>query len=230
MSGRNSTRVRIVGLTGGVASGKNFIAEIFAQNGAKVFDADKEVHDLIANNSLVIAKIRENFPESLVDGVVNRKALGQIVFDSKAPQKLLILEKIIHPEVQKKYQDFLAKVKKSSNKIAVLNIPLLQEKKSYECDLIIAAIAPKAVRRKRFLARERKKDRENFVKNLDQLKKKFEQICQSQLTNFQQKNNADYVLNTSQSKAKTKLDAEKLYAEIFGANCCCAPQKSITRN
>ncbi len=214
MSGRNSTRVRIIGLTGGVASGKNFIAEIFAQNGANVFDADKEVHDLIANNSRVIAKISENFPESLVEGVINRKILGEIVFDAKNRQRLLILEDIIHPEVQKKYRAFLAQVKKSSNKIAVLNIPLLQEKKSYECDTIIAVIAPKAVRRKRFLARERKKDRKNFVKNLDQLRKKFEQICQSQLTNFQQKNNADYVLNTIQSKAKTRLDAQKLYKLI----------------
>ena len=85
--------MKIIGLTGGIASGKNFVAEIFQKNGAAVFDADKEVHELLESHVEAIKEVKENFPESVIGKKISRKLLGQIVFlDS---QKLKILEKII---------------------------------------------------------------------------------------------------------------------------------------
>ena len=100
MSGNNSSRISVVGLTGGIASGKNFVAEIFSKNGAAIFDADKEVHLLLESNQDVIAQIKKNFPQSLVNHKIDRKILGKIVFDKKSAQKLKILEEILHPKVR----------------------------------------------------------------------------------------------------------------------------------
>ena len=59
--------MKIIGLTGGVASGKNFVAEIFAQKGAVIFDADKEVHRLLDSDKSTISKVKKIFPESFLN-------------------------------------------------------------------------------------------------------------------------------------------------------------------
>ncbi len=186
--------MKIIGLTGGIASGKNFVAEIFAQNGAAVFDADFEVHQLFASDKSVIGMIKKKFPDSFVEGKIERKILGKIVFgDAK---KLEILEKILHPKVREKYQEFLANAQKSKKKIAVLNIPLLLEKQAYKCDKIVAIVAPPSIQKRRFLARH-KKITAAEKKNLE---KKFEQIRAKQISNLARKASADFVVNSNFSK------------------------------
>lgn len=96
--------MKIIGLTGGIASGKNFIAEIFAKNGAVIFDADVEVHKLLESDKSTIEEVINSFPESFIEQKINRKILGKIVFSNS--KKLEILEKILHPKVRKKYQSF----------------------------------------------------------------------------------------------------------------------------
>jgi len=185
--------MKIIGLTGGIASGKNFVAEIFAQNNAAIFDADIEVHKLIESDKLTIQAVKKNFPESFIDARIDRKILGKIVFaDAK---KLKILEKIIHPKVREKYQNFLKKSESEKRKFAVLNIPLLLETKAYKCDKIVAIIASPSVQKKRFLARLEKVD------NWEVLEKKFEQIRSKQISNEERKKVADFVVNTNGGKS-----------------------------
>ena len=185
--------MKIIGLTGGIASGKNFVAEIFAQNNAAIFDADIEVHKLMESDKLTIQAVKKNFPESFIDARIDRKILGKIVFaDAK---KLKILEKIIHPKVREKYQNFLKKSESEKRKFAVLNIPLLLETKAYKCDKIVAIIASPSVQKKRFLARLEKVD------NWEVLEKKFEQIRSKQISNEERKKVADFVVNTNGGKS-----------------------------
>lgn len=193
--------MKIIGLTGGIASGKNFVADIFKKNGAAVFDADKEVHEIIANDKKIISQIRKTFPDAVNSGLVDRKALGKIVFSDK--KKLDLLEKIIHPEIRKKYQEFLLTAKENHHKIAILNIPLLLEKKGYECDKIISVIVKKSLQKRRFLSRARKLNPQNFQKDLKSLEEKFEKISTNQLTNLERKKQSDFVINSGVSKAKT---------------------------
>ena len=185
--------MKIIGLTGGIASGKNFVAEIFAQNNAAIFDADIEVHKLMESDKLTIQAVKKNFPESFIDARIDRKILGKIVFaDAK---KLKILEKIIHPKVREKYQNFLKKSESEKRKFAVLNIPLLLETKAYKCDKIVAIIASPSVQKKRFLARLEKVD------NQELLEKKFEQIRSKQISNEERKKVADFAVNTNVGKS-----------------------------
>lgn len=199
--------MKIIGLTGGIASGKNFVAEIFAKKGAAVFDADAEVHKLLGSDRATLLEVKRKFPESFIEQKIDRKILGKIVFSDA--KKLKILEKILHPKVRKKYLEFLQEVKKSGKNLALLNIPLLLESKNYKCDLILAVVAPKAIRKKRFLAREKKKNPKNFVKEKKNLEKRFARILLQQLDDSERKKYADFVIKNGISKANSTKQIEK---------------------
>ncbi len=213
MPSRDSSRIKIIGLTGGIASGKNFVAEIFAQNGAAVFDADKEVHKLLELDQSTIQEVKKNFPASFVAQKIDRKILGTIVFADA--QKLQILEKILHPKVRKKYQEFLNVARKEKKKIAVLNIPLLLETSGYECDQILAIVAPPSIQKRRFLARAKKSDPKNFAREKKNLEKKFEQIRAKQISNSERKSKADFVISASKSKADAVKQVEEVIHKLL---------------
>ena len=190
--------MKIIGLTGGIASGKNFIAEIFANNGAAIFDADEEVHNLLESDKSTIKEVKKFSPESFIEHKINRKILRKIVFSNS--KKLEMLEKILHPKVRKKYQSFLNKSKKEGRKMVILNIPLLLEKKGYECDKIIAIISTKSIQRERFLRRTKESYPENFAEEKENLIKQFEKIFLKQTTNKDRKKAADFVIDNTKSK------------------------------
>ncbi len=202
--------MKIIGLTGGIASGKNFIAEIFAQNGAAIFDADAEVHGLIDLDKSTIAEIKKHFPESFVDKKIERKILGKIVFSDE--KKLKILEKIIHPRVRKIYQKFLSNAKKQRAKFVVLNIPLLLESKAYKCDYIVAIIPSKKIQKERFLAREKQK---HPTATVAELTTKFEQIRKKQLSNLHRKKYADFVIKNDGLKTHAAAVVKKILESIL---------------
>ncbi len=201
--------MKIIGLTGGIASGKNLIAEIFAKNGAAVFDADAEVHKLLESGKSTIQAVKKNFPESFVEQKIDRKILGKIVFgDAK---KLQILEKILHPKVRKNYQEFLKSAREEKKKLAVLNIPLLLEVKGYKCDCIVAIIATKAVQKKRFLAREKNK---NPDAKIFESEKKFAQIILKQISNSERKAKADFVIKNDGNRSDAVVQVKKILQKL----------------
>ena len=204
--------MKIIGLSGGIASGKNFVADIFAKKGAVVFDADAEVHDLFELDKKVINKIKENFPQAVINKKINRKILGKMVFSDD--KKLKILEEIIHPKVRENYKEFLKKAKRDKKKIVVLNIPLLLESKEYKCDYVLSILIAPSIQRKRFLAREKKNNPKNFLQDKSQLIKKFEQIRSKQITNLERKKLSNFVVNSGLSKANTIKQVNKIIESI----------------
>jgi dephospho-CoA kinase len=205
--------MKIIGLSGGVAAGKNFIAEIFAKFGCAIFDADLQVHNLIASDLEVIEKIKKNFPESFIEGKIERKILGKIVFADK--KKLKILEEIIHPKVQKKYQEFFVKCQRKKIEFLLLNIPLLQESSYYKCDFTIAIIASKDARLKRFITREKQKNPQSLIKDL---KLKFSQITENQISDSVRKKQADFVIKNDDSALRVERQVAEILKEIKQEN------------
>ncbi len=198
--------MKIIGLTGGVASGKNFIAEIFAKHGASIFDADKENHNLLELDKSTLEEVRKIFPEAIIENKIDRKILGKIVFaDSK---KLKTLEKIIHPRIQKKYEEFLNANKNA--KIIVLNIPLLLETKNYKCDKIIAIIASENIRKERFVARATRFG--NHSKN--ELEKRFDEIKSKQIDDFNRRNQADFVIINDGLASDVEVQIENILKKL----------------
>lgn len=204
--------MKIIGLTGGIASGKNFIADIFKQKGAMVFDADREVHHLLASDQDTIANIKDNFPEGFTDNKIDRTKLGKIVFPDAC--KLQILENILHPKVRKKYEAFLKLAHRRRIKIAVLNIPLLLERKHYQCDQIIAIITSKSVQKYRFLKRCKKANPINFSSQISELERKFKEIRGKQMSNEERKRNADFVILNGLSKHRSIRQVGEILKKI----------------
>lgn len=226
--------MKIIGLTGGIASGKNFVANIFAKNSAAIFDADAEVHQIFVSDKALILKVGKAFPQSLVgeknveekifrkkpakknavaDKIlkenfaqeIDRKILGKIVFSDA--EKLKILEDIIHPIIRKKYEEFLQKSRQEKRKVVVLNIPLLLEKQGYKCDKIISLLIPPSVQKRRFFSRRKNESKQ-------ELEKKFKNITQFQLSNKERKAKSDFVIHTRFSKAKTAAQVKKILQKL----------------
>ena len=151
--------------------------------------------------------MQKNFPQALINQEINRRELGKIVFADD--EKLKILEKILHPRVKKKYQEFLDSAQKEGKEIVVLNIPLLLEN-NYNCDKIIAIVAPPSIRKRRFLARARKHDPKNFQAEKKNLENKFEQILLRQVSNKERKSQADFVVNSGTSKSDVVKQIKKI--------------------
>lgn len=122
----------VVGLTGGIASGKSTVSGLLGQLAAPVFDADREAHRLMAKGGAAFAPIKKEFADRLgldiltADGDIDRKKLGAAVFRE---QKLLIrLEGHLHCLVEQNLRKFAEKAEKRGFAAMVADIPLLVEK------------------------------------------------------------------------------------------------------
>lgn len=202
--------MKIIGLTGGIASGKNLVADIFAQNNFPVFDADKEVHKLLDSDKSTIAEVKKAFPQSFIAEKIDRKILGKIVFGSDA--KMKILERILHPKVRKNYQKFLKQAKKEKAKAIVLNIPLLLESEAYKCDYIIAIITTRKVQKERFINREKAKNPQAKITDLN---KRFSKIIKKQFSNSLRKKHANFIIKNDGLKSHTTKQAKQILQTIL---------------
>ncbi len=115
----------IVGLTGGIGSGKSTIATMFSDLGIDVIDADAVSRSVLDIYPELLQKIFKYFGSEIknIDGSLNRKALGKIVFGNK--DKLKYLEQILHPKIR---EQILKKVQSSSSIYTMIMVPLLFEK------------------------------------------------------------------------------------------------------
>ncbi|HEX6016274.1 MAG TPA: dephospho-CoA kinase [Geminicoccaceae bacterium] len=116
----------VLGLTGGIAMGKSRAAAMFRAHGVPVFDADAEVHALMAPGGAATAPVGAAFAACLgPDGGVDRGALGRRVLGD--PPALRRLEAIVHPLVRAGEGRFLRRACRAGVPLAVLDIPLLFE-------------------------------------------------------------------------------------------------------
>jgi len=119
--------MKVIGLTGGIASGKSTVASILAQMGAYIIDADKIGHGIYDKHTPVYQDIIDAFGCEVLDadGNIDRSKLAGIVFNDK--QKLSLLNAITHPAIKQEVLKRLDKAKKAGFKIAVVEAALLIE-------------------------------------------------------------------------------------------------------
>lgn len=143
----------LVGLTGGIATGKSTVARMFAERGAAVLDADDMVRELQKQGTSVHTAIVEAFGPLILqdDGAIDRKALGEIVFrDEKARRRL---ETIVHPALVAALQERLAQLRTQGVSICVVEAPLLIEAESERrYDWVLVVTAPEEVQVARLMA------------------------------------------------------------------------------
>lgn len=143
---------KIIGLTGGIGSGKTTIANYFQDASIPIYIADDEARKLMQSEEITDA-IRKTFGDSIFDSaILNREKLSKIVFGN--PEKLKLLNAIIHPAVKKHFQDWVSNRKKAP--LVVYETAILFESGSYKnCDWIVTVTAPLELRIQRVIERDK---------------------------------------------------------------------------
>lgn len=141
----------VVGLTGGIGSGKTTVADLFKQQGIPVYIADVEAKKLMHENKDVVNAINQLFGESAyTKGKLNRAFIADIVFKDK--EKLEALNAIVHPAVHNHFKTWCANQK---SKYVIKEAAILFENDGYkQCDYTILVTAPIASRIERVISRD----------------------------------------------------------------------------
>ncbi|SHM24040.1 dephospho-CoA kinase [Flavobacterium xinjiangense] len=154
---------KIIGLTGGIGSGKTTIANEFLSLGVPVYIADDEARKLM-QSSEVINAIKTVFGKTVFENdILNREKLAEIVFSN--PEKLEQLNGIVHPAVKKHFKEWLLNHKDAP--FVIYEAAILFESGGYKnCDIIISVIAPLETRIQRVIDRD-KTTREQVLKRIN---------------------------------------------------------------
>lgn len=178
----------VVGLTGSIGMGKSEAGKVFARLGVPVYDADREVHGLLARGGAAVAAVEAAFPGVTRDGAVDRGELGRRVFGDTAA--LARLEGIVHPLVRARQARFLKLAAARRHRLVVLEIPLLFETGGERrCDATVLMTAPPFIQRARVLRRP------------GMTEDKFAAIRARQMSEAEKRKRADFVVQTGLGRA-----------------------------
>lgn len=186
----------VIGLTGSIATGKSFVADIFREKNIAVFDSDFEVAKLLESQKVIsFIKICPKLGSTIKEDKIDKNILSKRVFNDK--DALVSLENILHPLVEKKVQEFIKE--KKLEKVIVLDIPLLFEKnyKKY-CNKVITTYCSEITQRERALSR----------KNIDS--ERFDFIIKQQMPINLKALLTDYIVYTDVSEVYTKKQIEEI--------------------
>ena len=145
----------LVGLTGNIASGKSTVAQMFAERGATIIDADVLARSVVEVGTPAYRAIVERWGEAVLapNGELDRGALRQRVFQEA--EELEALNAIVHPEVARLRDSLIAEARERRDRVVVCDIPLLFERRlTDEFDRIVLVDAPRPLRLER-LVRDR---------------------------------------------------------------------------
>ena len=155
----------IVGLTGGIGSGKTTVAEVFKKlDSVAVYIADIEARKIMNSSVVIRTQLLQAFgKETYKNNELNRQYLANTVFESE--EKLTILNNIVHPEVKKHFLDFATR---NADKSYVLyeSAILFESNSSQQCDFIISVFLDKEERIKRVIDRD-KTSREEVLSRIN---------------------------------------------------------------
>lgn len=192
VSKKANVKTKIIGLTGGIGSGKTTIANYIQSKGIPVYISDAEAKKVMEQPE-IIAKINATFNEDITtNNVLDRQKLANIVFNN--PEKLKQLNAIVHPAVKIHFENW---VKQNQNHpIIVKEAAILFESGSYkDCDVVISVITPLETRIERVVKRD------------STTREKVLQRINNQLSDEQRIEKSDYIIkNESFEEAKKQTD------------------------
>lgn len=187
----------IIGLTGGIATGKSTAASQLRRLGLLVFDADAAVHKLMRENAQIIAAIQAAFPQAIERGGINRQTLGNLVFADAAAMHTL--EQIIHPAVLKLQGDFIRSAMRRRIARIVLDVPLLFETGSdAACDAVWLIDCPAFLQQQRVMRRA------------GMTQAKWQQIHFMQMPQAQKRKRSDAIIHSGLGKGAMMRQIKQL--------------------
>lgn len=144
----------VIGLTGGIASGKSTVATMLKKMNITVVDADIEARLAVMKGETAYAKIITEFGKEILleNEEIDRQKLGSIIFHQT--ERRQCLNEIVHPEVRKRMREKLEEAKRNKEQVVVLDIPLLFESKlTYMADKTILVYVDKETQLQRLMER-----------------------------------------------------------------------------
>ena len=175
---------KLIGITGGIGSGKSTVSEIFKYLGYKIYNSDVRAKELIKEPAIKDKLINAFGDKILRNDILDKELLSEIIFENRSALKKI--NSIVHPEVKKDFKNWVKK--NSKNKILFKESALLIESETYtELDKIILIIAEKNLRISRVLDRDKNRS-----------KKEIESIMDNQISEKEAIKHADIIIHNNQ--------------------------------
>ena len=194
----------LIGLTGGMGSGKSTVAEILKKKGAYILNADLICRELVEPGKPALQEIQDHFGKKVIqqDGQLDRSELSRIVFDD--PSKKKVLENILHPKVFEEEQTrYEALCQKEGPVLVLVDAALLIESGNYrKMDKNIVVVCSDEERIHRLLKRD-------TLTEAEILKRIKSQAPLSEKIKF-----ADYVVDNNHDLQSLELEVDKVYTEL----------------
>jgi len=194
--------MKVIGLTGGIGSGKSIVAQFLAELGAVIIDADKVGHEVFKPGTEAWQEVVTTFGKQILNtkGEIDRKKLSEIVFGN--PELLSRLNKIMHPKMNEVVKAKLKEYQRQGVEVVVLEAPLLIEAGwTSLADEVWAVVAPKSAVSKRLTE-----------KGLS--KKEALARIRSQLSTEERVKHAHVVINNDGDLDKLKAKVKNLWQEL----------------
>lgn len=193
-----------VGLTGGLASGKTFVAGVLEGLGCRVAYADRMGHETLEPGGEAYDAVIGRFGREIVaeNGSIDRKKLGAVVFADRS--RLDELNALVHPHVFRRQEAFFEDVARADTRaVAVVEAAIMIETGSYKrYDKLLLAACPPAVQIQRYMAREGATEAQARAR-LDR-----------QMPLAEKQKYADYIIDTSGTKDDTERQVRDVYAQL----------------
>lgn len=186
----------IVGLTGGIGSGKTTVSDHFQALGIAVVDADRVAREIVEPGSDCLQKIHKKFGDAILlqDGSLNRSVLRTTIFENASDR--VWLEQLTHPLIR---DIILKRLKQARSPYAVLSAPLLLESEAYTVDRVLVVDLPETLQLKRAVTRD------------SASRAHIEKIIASQLSREARLKQADDIVDNSQSLEHTLAQVDQLH-------------------
>lgn len=189
----------LVGLTGGIGSGKTIVAKQFMALGVPVYIADEEAKKLMKRSKIIKRKLIQLFGnEAYIDDELNKPFIANIIFNDKT--YLEKMNAIIHPRVKKHFEKWTLK---QSSAYIIKEVAILFENEGYKaCDYIITVTAPIDLRMERLLKRD------------NTTKAKIKAIMNNQWTDEEKTKRSDFVIENIELE-NTKIQVLKIHKQLL---------------
>jgi len=197
--------IPLIGLTGGIGSGKTTVSDLLAKLGAGIIDTDLIAHQITAPNGAAISLIEKQFGPDFIaaDGALNRDKMRSLVFTS--PQARKSLETITHPLIRQETTRQALQLNKDGAPYLVFVVPLLLESGSWRhlIDLLVVVDCPKETQIKRVMQRSNLPEEE------------VERILAAQASREDRLKHADVVIENQGSLEELEAEVENLHQKIL---------------
>lgn len=193
--------LKVIGITGGTGCGKTTALKTLEDMGALILDCDKVYHELLEQDREMLAEIDQNFPGVVTEGVLDRKALGAVVFTEEAALKRLngITHRHIDAEIERRLRDFAM----SGGKLAAIDaIELFAGNQARRCCKTVGVLAKPELRAQRIMARDGiSREYAEMRIQAQRPDEYFEEMC-------------DYILRNDSGPEEFENQCNRLFKEI----------------